>query len=67
MLSFDALLLSADSGTEVAGEVVEVGSKVLRLKPGDRVVALQQSGGGYAEEMIAEDKVSIWLSQPCAL
>lgn len=44
-------------GTEIAGEVVEIGSKVLRLKPGDRVVALQQSGGGYAEEMIAEDKL----------
>lgn len=49
------------SGTEIAGEVLEIGSKVLRMKPGDRVVALQQSGGGYAEEIIAEDKVSIWL------
>ncbi len=39
-------------GAEVAGEVLSVGAKVTRFKPGDRVAALV-SVGGYADEAIA--------------
>ena len=35
-------------GLEVAGDVVSVGAKVMRWKPGDRVMALVV-GGGYAQ------------------
>ena len=38
-------------GLECAGEVVEVGEEVQRVKAGDRVCALL-SGGGYAEEVV---------------
>lgn len=39
-------------GLEVAGEVVQVGSSVTSLKPGDAVCALT-NGGGYAEYCVA--------------
>lgn len=39
---------SAVLGLEVAGEIVALGDKVQRWKPGDRVCALA-NGGGYAE------------------
>src|SRR6516225_11104841 len=39
---------SAIPGLEVAGDVVSVGAKVMRWKPGDRVMALVV-GGGYAQ------------------
>ena len=39
-------------GLECAGEVVEVGEGVQRVKPGDRVCALL-AGGGYAEMVAA--------------
>ena len=38
-------------GLECAGEVLEVGESVQRVKPGDKVCALL-SGGGYAEEVV---------------
>ncbi len=38
-------------GLECAGEVLEVGEGVTRVKPGDRVCALL-SGGGYAEQVV---------------
>jgi putative PIG3 family NAD(P)H quinone oxidoreductase len=38
-------------GLECAGEVVEVGEGVARVKPGDRVCALL-AGGGYAEQVV---------------
>jgi NADPH2:quinone reductase len=39
---------TAIPGLEVAGDVVSVGAKVMRWKPGDRVMALVV-GGGYAQ------------------
>lgn len=41
-------------GLEVAGEVVEVGEKVVRWQVGDKVCALT-NGGGYAEFAIAPE------------
>ena len=38
-------------GTEVAGEVVEVGAGVHAIRPGDRVMAVTNDGG-YAEEVV---------------
>jgi NADPH2:quinone reductase len=40
-------------GGEVAGEVVEVGAAVTRVKPGDRVIAMV-GWGGYAEELVVD-------------
>jgi NADPH2:quinone reductase len=36
-------------GVEVSGVVAEVGPGVTRLRPGDRVAAFHEKGGGYAE------------------
>jgi len=41
-------------GLEAAGDVIEVGSAVKRLKVGDRVLGLT-SWGGYAEELVSEE------------
>jgi len=41
-------------GLEAAGDVIEVGSAVTRLKVGDRVLGLT-SWGGYAEELVSEE------------
>jgi len=38
-------------GSEVGGEILEAGSAVQHLKPGDRVMA--RCSGGYAEEVVA--------------
>ena len=40
-------------GMEAAGEVIEVGDGVSRVKPGDRVVATTRHGA-YAEEVVAD-------------
>ncbi len=40
-------------GLEVSGTVIETGTEVEHLRPGDRVCALL-SGGGYAEEVIVD-------------
>ena len=40
-------------GGEVAGEVIEVGAGVTRLKVGDRVIAMV-GWGGFAEELVVE-------------
>lgn len=41
-------------GLECAGEIIDVGEGVTTFKPGDRVMA-NLNGGGYAEEVIAEE------------
>jgi len=38
-------------GSEIAGEVIEVGAGVHNIKPGDRVMGLVQNGG-FAEEVV---------------
>ncbi len=41
-------------GNDGAGEIVEVGSRVKQLKPGDRVYAYTMAGGFYAEYAVAK-------------
>jgi len=45
-------------GTEAAGVVVGVGSKVTRFKPGDRVACLSWIGG-FGERMVAKEWKSV--------
>jgi NADPH:quinone reductase len=40
-------------GFEAAGDVIEVGSEVTHIRPGQRVFAYLRSGGGYATEAVA--------------
>jgi NADPH2:quinone reductase len=42
-------------GGEVAGEVIEVGAGVTRLKVGDRVIAMV-GWGGFAEELVVDEE-----------
>lgn len=44
-------------GGEMAGEVVEVGEKVTRFKPGDRVAGLTGYGSFAEEVVVAEDNL----------
>jgi NADPH2:quinone reductase len=39
-------------GLEAAGEIVEIGTEVNHLTPGQRVLAVLRFGGGYAEEIV---------------
>lgn len=39
-------------GLEVAGEVIECGSDVSHVQPGDRVIAFARRGGGHAEQIV---------------
>src|SRR5258708_14576748 len=39
-------------GLEAAGEVIEIGSEVTHLQPGQRVLAVLRFGGGYSEEIV---------------
>lgn len=41
-------------GTEVAGEVIECGERVGRVRPGDRVIAAVRTAG-YAQEVVAPE------------
>jgi len=41
-------------GLEAAGEVIEIGSGVTGLRPGQRVLAVLRNGGGYAEEIVLD-------------
>lgn len=66
MMPYIHILEQLFSGTEVMGEVLEVGTKVQQLKPGDMVVGLQPIGGGFAEEMIAPEVVGIYLQSSCS-
>ncbi|KAH0636501.1 hypothetical protein KY290_036924 [Solanum tuberosum] len=47
--------------TDVAGEVVEVGSSVVKFKAGDKVVALLNPfiGGGLAEYAVAKESLTV--------
>ncbi|KAK7395422.1 hypothetical protein VNO78_15980 [Psophocarpus tetragonolobus] len=51
-------------GTDISGEVMEVGKDVQKFKPGDKVVAFVSpfSGGGLAEFVVAKE--SITASRP---
>ncbi|XP_052790958.1 zeta-crystallin-like isoform X2 [Mya arenaria] len=42
-------------GSDVAGIVKDVGSKVTKFKPGDKVYVIKNTSGGYAEFTIAEE------------
>ncbi|KAL8158683.1 hypothetical protein V2J09_000220 [Rumex salicifolius] len=45
-------------GTDVSGEVVEIGTRVTNLKVGDKVVAwLHMGGGGLAEYAVARERM----------
>ncbi|XP_019223481.1 PREDICTED: putative quinone-oxidoreductase homolog, chloroplastic isoform X2 [Nicotiana attenuata] len=48
-------------GTDVAGEVVEVGSSVVKFKAGDKVVAILNLliGGGLAEYAVAKESLTV--------
>ncbi|EDO48177.1 predicted protein [Nematostella vectensis] len=46
-------------GTEISGEVVEVGSKVTSLSKGDRVLGVCGQGGGMAEECVLP-QTALW-------
>jgi len=41
-------------GLEAAGEVIEIGSGVIGLRTGQRVLAVLRNGGGYAEEIVLD-------------
>jgi NADPH:quinone reductase len=41
-------------GLEAAGEIVEAGADVGKLRAGQRVLAVLRSGGGYAEEIVLD-------------
>ncbi len=45
-------------GLEMAGEVVEVGTRVQRWKPGDRVFGLL-AGGGYAQYTVIHEQMAM--------
>ncbi|KAK6940486.1 Alcohol dehydrogenase, N-terminal [Dillenia turbinata] len=47
--------------TDVAGEVVAVGSRVKNFKPGDKVVTVlgHASGGGLAEFVVSKEKMTV--------
>jgi NADPH2:quinone reductase len=47
-------------GTDAAGEVVEVGSKVTRIKPGDRVAVFHWNGA-FSERMVAKEHRALHL------
>lgn len=49
-----AVKLPSGLGREAAGVVVEVGSKVTALKPGDRVAYADNAPGAYAEERLID-------------
>lgn len=45
-------------GLEFAGEVIGVGERVCRFKPGDRVMGLL-SGAGYAEKVVTHERMAM--------
>ncbi|RDX90831.1 Chloroplast envelope quinone oxidoreductase-like protein, partial [Mucuna pruriens] len=53
-------ILPSVIGTDVTGEVMDVGQGVQKFKPGDKVVALVNpfSGGGLAEFAVAKESVT---------
>ena len=55
------LKLPSGLGVEAAGIVIEVGSKVMAFKPGDRVAYVDSSPGAYAEERLLDASCVIAL------
>lgn len=53
-------------GIDLAGTVLETGSRVTRFKPGDRVVAFSSSGA-YAERAVADDQLSFHVPENISL
>eukprot|EP00850_Spirogloea_muscicola_P007600 SM000039S14430 [mRNA] locus=s39:105938:108284:+ [translate_table: standard] len=53
-------------GSEVSGVVLEVGANVKSVKAGDRVCAVT-GGGGYAEEVFADEAAVFPLPEKCDL
>lgn len=49
-------------GYDVCGEVVEIGSKVTKVKVGDHIVALTRFGG-YAEYAVTDERVCITVEK----
>ena len=45
-------------GLEVAGEVLECGSEVHHLRPGQRALAFARAGGGYAEQCVVPGAIA---------
>ena len=45
-------------GSEVAGEVIEIGPGVNHVENGQRVFGMSRAFGGYSEEMILDSFVS---------
>jgi NADPH:quinone reductase len=43
------------AGTDAAGDVLEIGPGITAVKPGDRVMAFNLSGGAFAEEMVVAE------------
>ena len=50
------LSLPMTPGTDVAGEVVAVGSGIQHVQPGDGVYGMLMNRGGFAEYAIAEQR-----------
>src|SRR5215469_3950144 len=46
-------------GIEVAGDIVEAGTKVGGLRPGQRVCAFLRACGGYSEEIAADAAATV--------
>ena len=45
-------------GSEVAGEVIEIGSGVKHVETGQRVFGMSRAFGGYSEELVLDSFVS---------
>lgn len=46
-------------GMDVAGEVVEIGAAVSRVKVGDRVLGMTKGGDGFAEQTLVRDSDAV--------
>ena len=51
-------MISMYSGSEISGDVVEIGAGVKHVTVGQRVFGMSHSMGGYSEEVILDSFVS---------